>query len=127
MQMKTQQRSERSCILYINDKLDRVSLSLLYVLSHSFLSFVHYLTYAFSTSQLAVAFMARIHSPRVKPAILTARVNVGSGAEILHVGRACESALKIVVDVSGLWLLCWESKGERGEKREEKCDLVCFC
>lgn len=76
------------------------------------------------SSKSTVAFSARIHGPRVKPAVLTARVNVGSGAEILHVGRTCESALKIVVDVSGLWLLCWEGEGEGGEKREERCDLI---
>lgn len=77
-----------------------------------------------SSSQLTVAFSARIHSPRVKLAILTTRVNVGSGAEILHVGRACESALKIVVDVSGLRLLCWEGQGEGGEEDEERCELI---
>jgi hypothetical protein len=71
-----------------------------------------------------VAVSARILGPRVKPAVLTVRVNVGSRTEILHVGRARESALKIVVDVSGLWLLCWEGEGESREEDEERWDLI---
>lgn len=70
-----------------------------------------------------MAFSARIHRPRRKPAILTTRVNVGSGAKVLHVGRACESAMQVAA-VGLLWLLCWKGQGEGGEQQhEERRDL----
>lgn len=70
-----------------------------------------------------MAFSARIHRTRRKPAILTTRMNVGSGAKVLHVGRACESATQVGA-VGLLRLLGWKGEGEGGEQQhEERRDL----